>query len=117
MNLPAQAVRSEMERDERIQRQMDFIVEQQAQFSIDMEKLQASIEKHDESIAKIENVVLRLANGVVERFEKNENKTDVLEQKMTELAEAQKNTEERLNTVIYMFEKFISRETNGNSGS
>lgn len=104
-----------MDRDERIQRQMDFILEQQAQFSIDMDRLEASVAKHDESIAKIENVVLRLANGVVERFEQNEDKTDALEQKMTELAEAQKETEKRLNTVVFMFEKFISRDSNGKS--
>ena len=97
-----------MDREERIQRQMDFILEQQAKFSIDMEK-------HDETIAKIENVILRLANGMVERFEKNEDKTDQLEQKMIELAEAQKNTDERLNAVIFMFEKYFSRDVNGGS--
>lgn len=111
-----------MDRDERIQRQMDFILEQQAQFSIDMDRLEASVSKHDESIEKIENVVLRLANGMVERFEKDEEKISLLietqsetDRKIKELSELQKNTEERLNAVIYMFEKLISRDTNGNS--
>lgn len=101
---------------------MDFILEQQTQFSIDMDRLEESIKKHDESIAKIENVVLRLANGTVERFEKNEDKPNALEeaqlkseQKTAELSELQKNTEERINSVIFLFEKFISRERNGGS--
>ena len=48
---------------------MDFIIEQQEKFSIDFEK-------DVEAIAKIDNVALRLANGMVERLEQNEDKTD-----------------------------------------
>jgi len=111
-----------MERDEEIQRQMDFIIEQQAQFSVDIEKLQ-------ESIGKIENVVLRLANATVDKFEqtdekiallidaqlKSERKIEKLADSQQKITELQQTTDERLNAVIYMFEKFISRETNGNS--
>lgn len=111
-----------MDREERIQRQMDFIIGQQAQFSIDIEKLQETIGGTHESIGKIEDVVLRLANATVERFERDEEKITLLidsqretDQKIKELTGAQKDTDERLNSVIYMFEKFISRDMNGNS--
>ena len=110
-----------MDRDEKIQRQMDFIVEQQAQFSVDIEKIQ-------QSIGTLESVVTRLANASLNRIEENEKKIALLidaqlrtEQKIEKLtdsqqklSELQQSTDERLNAVIFMFEKFISRE-NGNS--
>ncbi len=103
-----------MNRDEKIQRQMDFIVEQQAQFSVDIEKIQRSI-------GTLESVVTLLANASLNRLEENEEKIALLidaqlrtEQKIEKLTESQQSTDERLNAVIFMFEKFISRE-NGNS--
>ena len=110
-----------MDRDEKIQRQMDFIVEQQAQFSVDIEKIQ-------QSIGTLESIVTRLANASLNRLEENEEKIALLidaqlrtEQKIEKLtdsqqklSELQQTTDERLNAVIFMFEKFISRE-NGNS--
>jgi len=103
-----------MNRDEKIQRQMDFIVEQRAQFSVDIEKIQ-------QSIGTLESVVTRLANASLNRLEENEEKIALLidaqlrtEQKIEKLTESQQSTDERLNAVIFMFEKFISRE-NGNS--
>ncbi|HEV8159378.1 MAG TPA: hypothetical protein VGP58_10120 [Pyrinomonadaceae bacterium] len=103
-----------MDRDEKIQRQMNFIVEQQAQFSVDIEKIQ-------QSIGTLESVVTRLANASLNRIEENEKKIALLidaqlrtEQKIEKLTESQQSTDERLNAVIFMFEKFISRE-NGNS--
>jgi len=103
-----------MDRDEKIQRQMGFIVEQQAQFSIDIEKIQ-------QSIGTLESVVTRLANASLNRLEENEEKIALLidaqlrtEQKIEKLTESQQSTDKRLNAVIFMFEKFISRE-NGNS--
>ena len=103
-----------MNRDEKIQRQMDFIVEQQAQFSVDFEKIQ-------QSIGTLESVVTRLANASLNRLEENEEKIALLidaqlrtEQKIEKLTESQQSTDKRLNAVIFMFEKFISRE-NGNS--
>ena len=103
-----------MNRDGKIQRQMDFIVEQQAQFSVNIEKIQ-------QSIGTLESVVTRLANASLNRLEENEEKIALLidaqlrtEQKIEKLTESQQSTDERLNAVIFMFEKFISRE-NGNS--
>lgn len=110
-----------MDRDEKIQRQMDFIIEQQARFSVDIEKIQ-------QSIGTLESVVMSLANASLNRLEENEEKIALLidtqlrtEQKIEKLtdsqqklSESQQTTDERLNAVIFMFEKFISRE-NGNS--
>ena len=103
-----------MNRDEKIQRQMDFIVEQRAQFSVDIEKIQ-------QSIGTLESVITRLANASLNRLEENEEKIALLidaqlrtEHKIEKLTESQQSTDERLNAVIFMFEKFISRE-NGNS--
>ncbi len=76
----------------------------------------------------MESVVTRLANASLNRIEENEKKIALLidaqlrtEQKIEKLtdsqqklSELQQSTDERLNAVIFMFEKFISRE-NGNS--
>jgi hypothetical protein len=76
----------------------------------------------------LESVVTRLANASLNRIEENEKKIALLidaqlrtEQKIEKLtdsqqklSELQQSTDERLNAVIFMFEKFISRE-NGNS--
>ena len=76
----------------------------------------------------MESVVTRLANASLNRLEENEKKIALLidaqlrtEQKIEKLtdsqqklSELQQSTDERLNAVIFMFEKFISRE-NGNS--
>jgi DNA anti-recombination protein RmuC len=113
-----------MDRDERIQRQMDFIVEQQAHFLTDIERLRKdgervskNIEKVNKSIDKMESVITRFANATLNRFEENEEKIAMLvdaqlrtEQKIEKLVESQQSTDERLNAVIFMFEKFISRE-------
>ncbi len=103
-----------MDRDEKIQRQMDFIVEKRAQFSVDIEKIQ-------QSIGTLESVVTRLATASLNRLEENEEKIALLidvqlrtEQKIEKLTESQQSTNERLNAAIFMFEKFINRE-NGNS--
>lgn len=83
-----------MNRDEKIQRQMDFIVEQQAQFSVDIEKIQ-------QSIGALESVVTRLANASLNRLEENEEKIALLidaqlrtEQKIEKLTDSQQKLSE-----------------------
>lgn len=71
-----------MNRDEKIQGLMGLIL-------ISHTKFLASLEKHQESIGKIENVVLRLANTTLDRFEKNE-------EKIAMLIDAQLRTEQKI---------------------
>lgn len=82
-----------MDREERRQRQMDFIVNQQAQFSVDISLLQ-------ERMAHLENIVTRLANASLQRIEKLEEAELETEIKFKELAEAQAHADGRLSALI-----------------
>lgn len=89
-----------MDNEERRQRQMDFIVNQQAQFSVDIDRLQ-------EGLAELKNVVTRLANASLQRIEKleaaqleTEIKFKELAVAQTELAAAQAHADGRLSALI-----------------
>ena len=109
-----------MNNDDKIQRQMEFIVNQQAQFAADIDKLQ---EKHDQ----LQDIVGRLATTTLEGFEnlvdaqiRTEENISTLTERVTTLAEAQahtderlRDTDERLNTLINVVERHISEGRNG----
>jgi uncharacterized protein YjcR len=89
------------------QRQMDFILNQQAQFAADIQKLQ-------EAQAEMAQVVNRLAAVTVEGFKQTNAKIDTLidaqtrtegaltrlAESQTQLAEAQTHTDQRLDALI-----------------
>jgi hypothetical protein len=93
--------------NDEMQRKMDFIVNQQAQFSADIQHLTelnaAAIERMtmsedrvtmaEDRMTRIEDVVLRLANVTETGFTK-------LEARMAELVESQAHTHQKLNALI-----------------
>jgi hypothetical protein len=97
--------------EDKVQKQMEFIVEQQAQFASD--------------IGQLKDIVARLAKATLDRFEdsdstisalvdaqiKTEENVSTLAAKMAELAEAQTHTDQRLNVLI----DIISDRHNGKS--
>src|SRR4051812_23251963 len=94
--------------EDKIQKQMEFIVEQQAQFASD--------------IGQLKDIVARLANTSLQRIENLENKVSALvdaqiktEGNLSTLAEAQVHTDERLNAFISVVERYISNDRNGDS--
>ena len=108
--------------DEERQRQMDFIIEQQAQFI-------TSFQKADERMTRIEELVGRLAvvttqgfkdfgekvNALVNAQIKTEERVSTLAEKLTELTEAQAHTDERLSVLINVVERYFSEGRNGQS--
>ena len=105
---------------EEMQRTMEFIIEQQAKFATDIQKLSESDkelreadERLRESQATLTAAVIRIAE-IVEGTEKiaaeRFRKTDEL---FAELAEAQKATDERLNVLINVVEKQLTTRRNG----
>jgi septal ring factor EnvC (AmiA/AmiB activator) len=84
--------------NEEIQRVIEFIVKQQEQFS---EKLEQMRELHEERINGVERAVVHLYNASTELAKAH---TD-LAVKMTELAEAQAHTDQRLNVIIDIIEQ------------
>jgi hypothetical protein len=89
-----------MANEDKVQKQMEFIVEQQAQFASD--------------IGQLKDIVARLAKATLDRFEGSDNtvtalinaqmktaeNVSTLAAKMVELAEAQAHTDQRLNVLI-----------------
>ena len=116
-----------MNNDDKIQKQMEFILGQQAQFAADMGQLQKKHGQLQDAHRQLEVIVGRLANTTLEGFEglvdaqiKTEENLSTLTERMTALAEAQSRTDERLletdvrlNTLINVVERHISEGRNG----
>ena len=95
------------------QRNIDFIVQQQAQFVVDIQKL-------GEAQTRTESIVERLATATLLRFEGVDGEISNLERKMEalvdshiRLADTQKEADERLNAFIATVERIISERRNG----
>jgi hypothetical protein len=96
-----------MDNEDKVQKQMEFIIEQQAQFASD--------------IGQLKDIVARLANASLRRIENLEDKVSALvdaqiktEGNLSTLAEAQVHTDERLNAFISVVERYINKDGNGN---
>ncbi len=89
--------------EDEMQRKMEFIVEQQAQFSVDIQLLKEAHKQAEARMEQIESVMLRLANAQVNT---NEQVSKLVEtqihagQQMAELREAQAHTDQRLSALI-----------------
>ena len=98
--------------NEEFERKMEFIVDQQAQFSA--------------KIGQLEDIVTRLGNFSLRRFEDIEEKTAerfrdtdekfaALVDSQIKLAEAQSKTDESLRNLIAVVDRYFSERRNGGS--
>ncbi len=105
--------------DEQIERRIEFIVEQQAQFAVDIQMLKESQEaearlwreKHNDltdALTTIVGMVGKLAE-VQERQSEAQNRID---EQLSELTNKQAETDDRLNVLIGVVERYFSG--NGN---
>lgn len=97
---------------------MQFILEQQAQFAANIQKLQEGHLRADERRAKLEESMERLEASIA-RLEDSVERTVGL---VTAIAHAQAQTEvnlartdERLNSLIAVFERYLHEGRNGTS--
>ena len=111
--------------EEKIQKQVEFIIEQQAQFAANMKIAEEHRSKIEEQVTKVENLVDRQAVATTNRFKKlaekvsavvnaqvrTEEALTALAAKMAGLAESQANTDQRLNALI----DIIRKSRNGQS--
>jgi ABC-type transporter Mla subunit MlaD len=102
--------------EEELRQKMEFIVEQQAQFVVDIQKLQEAQGKLAETQGKLADAVVSIV-GIIGKL--TESQTQLTAQ-MRELAQAQQRTDqrlaetdERLNIFISVVEKYISERRNG----
>ena len=111
--------------DEKFQRAIDIILQNQAQFYADLQQVQETNKEIQDSQTKaekrtnvLERACLNLYNISVKHDEfideqkgslnKQTTNIDKLTADITELSKAQMETGERLNAVIFMAEKFFS---------
>ena len=99
--------------EEKMQRNMEFIVEQQAQFATDIQKLQ---EAHDAA----EKRMARLESAFVRGYQETTSKINALvdaqmrtDANIGRMVEAQAATDERLNAFINVVVGLISSGQNG----
>ena len=95
--------------NEEFDRRMEFILSQQAQFASD--------------ITRIEDVVGRLANASLSRFEDVDEKIAALvdsqvrgDEKIAALVDSQGRTEESLRNLIAVVDRYFSDRNGGSSG-
>ncbi len=110
--------------DEKLDKTIEFILNNQAQFYADLQKIQETnreIQENQKEAAIrtniLERVCLNLYNSSVEQGKQiSENGKQIAEltTDIKELREAQKETDTRLNAVIFMAEKFFGSQ-NGKS--
>ena len=94
--------------NEELEKRMEFILEQQAQFTVDIQQLR-------ESQAQTDQVVNRLAAVTLEGFKDVNAKIDALVDSHLRLSEAQARTDESLRNLIAVVDRYFSKGSNGNS--
>ena len=103
--------------DEKLDKTIEFILNSQAQFTADIQKLQETQQEAEKRTNILERVCLNLYNTSVEhgkQISENGKQIAELTNDIKELSKAQKETDERLNAVIFMAEKFFGSQ-NGKS--
>jgi predicted nucleic acid-binding Zn-ribbon protein len=106
--------------NEEMQRTMQFILEQQAQLTVNLDRLSEKVDKLTEVQAQNESrtkqleesflVLVQLATNMDERM-------DTADERMHALTEAQRQTDERLSAFINAVERYISERRNGDAQS
>lgn len=113
--------------EEEMQKKMEFIIEQQAQFAVNMDVLRENVSLLAESQKRTEVTVEHMArmqthmNEVVAELAEAQQRTD---EKVVQLIESQARTDrklaetdDRLNTLINVVERHISEGHNGRTQS
>ena len=106
--------------DDQFERRMEFIADQQAQFSADIQQLKQTPEaeanlwreKHNDltdALTAIVAMVGKLAEGQ-QRLTEAQQRTD---EQISELTNKQAETDDRLNVFVTVVERYISEHRNG----
>ncbi len=92
--------------NEEMQKTMQFILEQQAQFAVDIQKVH-------ETQAQTEQLLNRLAAVTVRGFEDTNAKINALVESQMRLSEAQAKTDENLQNLMAVVDRYFSEGRNG----
>jgi len=101
---------------EEMQKTMQFIVEQQAQFTVDIQQLKESQIKTDETVSQLTQVVTRLAAATMEGFKDVNAKIDALVDAQIRNEESIKETSEAVKNLTAVVDRYF-RDRNGRQDS
>ena len=99
--------------NEKLQKTIEFILNNQAEFSVEMQKIQDAHKDAENRIGTLERASLNLYNTAVEqgqRIVEQSGNINLLSTDIKELRESQKETNECLSAVITRFEKFLDNQ-------
>lgn len=106
--------------NEELERRMAFIVEQQAQFAVDIQQLRESQTQTDQVVAQsglivaqTGEIVTRLANGTLEGFKDVNAKINALVDSQIRTDENLRRTDESLRNLIAVVDRYFSEGRNG----
>jgi chromosome segregation ATPase len=100
--------------NDEIQRTMEFILEQQAQFASNLQRLHEERNRDEGRVRRLEEsfqLLVQLAQGADTRLDQIESNMNALGSNMAALAEAQTHTDERLSALI----DIVRNGRNGNT--
>lgn len=88
--------------EQQFERRMEFILEQQAQFTSDIQHLR-------ESQTQTDSVVARLAHATLEGFKDVNVKIDALLDSQIRLTDSQADTDQKLKSLIAVVDRYCER--------
>lgn len=98
--------------NEELDKRIEFIIEQQAHFSADIQQLRELHTQADARMTRMESIVLRLYEDTDAKFNALVDSQIRLMDSQTRLTEAQVRTDEGLNAFITVVERYISNDGN-----
>jgi MinD-like ATPase involved in chromosome partitioning or flagellar assembly len=96
--------------EEKINKTIEILLQNQAQFYANLQMMQETNKDAEKRVSVLESATVNLYNATT----KTNETIDKLAGNVDELVDAQKETDERLNAVIFMAEKFLGNQ-NGKS--
>ena len=89
-------------------KKIESILQMQAQFEANIGKLETNVARSEANVGNLRASIADLALVVRDSIKMNDDRFTRFDQKMLELAEAQKTTDERLNALISVVERHIT---------
>jgi hypothetical protein len=96
---------------EEMERNIEFIIEHQANFSVNLDKTNAAIDRINETLAKHNEAIvglLQISRTSLDHHTAAEAQMAEIRTEMKEIARAQKGTDQRLNVLIDVLERHVS---------
>ena len=106
--------------DDKMERTMQFIIEQQAQNTVAIGQLTEKVDKLTEKVDKLSDKVDRTADSVAALLtiaEIHEREITAVSEAQTRTDEQRAETDKRLNALIKIVERYISERRNGDASN